>query len=95
MQPLPQVFMPQQQLMPQLQRQPPRQMLLHLPLREAPAAATAAGAAAEPGGTGGGSPGSLFSDGELDSVLLPPEVMATAVMPYEDDEEMSLGSLGR
>ena len=36
------------------------------------------------GQQGGGSPQSLFSDGELESVLLPPEVMASARMPYED-----------
>ena len=31
-----------------------------------------------------GSPESLFSDGELDSVLLPPEVMASAPALHDD-----------
>ena len=33
---------------------------------------------------GGGSPESLFADEELDSVLLPPDVMAAAPMPHAD-----------
>ena len=86
--------------MPQLQQQPPQQMLLRLPPRQGPPAAAAAAATVQRGRSSGGSPESIFSDGELDSVLLPPEVMATAIMPFEDflcddDDAISLGSLGR
>jgi len=48
---------------------------LHLP---------APGDAPQQGNGAGGSPSSLFGDAELESVLLPPEVMASARMPYEE-----------
>eukprot|EP00977_Amphora_coffeiformis_P017631 scaffold5833_cov165-Amphora_coffeaeformis.AAC.5 len=80
-------FPPMQQAMQFVPMQQPTQFPPHQQIRQLQEEGLQILPPSDPsqqGQEGGGSPLSLFGDGELESVLLPPEVMASARMPYEE-----------